>query len=135
MSPGLSISREKLQLPEPSLKFNVYGEVLQFRLRDCPPRVSEFLGAIPAVRWHPAVREWRREEVSWDVADAFARTRRNDYVFSRPYIDNAVTRAGNRLLYAGYLVAYPLPDGSNRRTMRRGAWRQTTTAGRGGGWG
>ncbi len=112
MSPGLSINREKLQLPEPATKFNVYGEVLLYRLGDCPPRVGEFVGRIPALRWRSEQQAWQREEIEWDTTDALVRTRKSDYVFSRPYLDNALVRIGERLFYASYHLGYRLPDGS-----------------------
>lgn len=112
MSPGLGIVRERLQLPEPVARFNAYGEVLQFQLADCPPRVREFIGRIPALRWLPKERAWRRETTEWDTTDALVSSPKNDFVFSRPYLDNAVARLGDRLFYASYHLGHRLPDGS-----------------------
>jgi len=112
MSPGLGIVRERLRLPEPVARFNVYGEVLQFQLADCPPPVREFIGRIPALRWLPGQQAWQRETTGWDTTDALVRSRKSDFVFSRPYLDNAVARIGDRLFYASYHLGHRLPDGS-----------------------
>jgi hypothetical protein len=112
MSPSLPIEKEQISLPEPAGKFNCYGEVLQYRLADLPTPVSDFVGNIPALRWNPARQEWVREIVAWDKEDALLRTRKDAFVFSRPYIDNGLVPVGKRLLYASYHLAHLLPDGS-----------------------
>lgn len=112
MSPSLPIEKEQISLPEPAGKFNCYGEVLQYRLADLPTSVSDFLGNIPAVRWNPARKAWAQETVAWDRKDALVRTRKDAFVFARPYIDNVLVTSGQRLLYASYHLAHLLPDGS-----------------------
>lgn len=112
MSPSLPIEREKILLPEPAAKFNAYGEVLQYRLSELPPRVAEFVGKVPAVRWNAARKAWERETIAWDTNDVLLRTRKDAFVFSRPYIDNVLVASGKRLLYPSYHLGHLLPDGS-----------------------
>ncbi|MDP6505489.1 MAG: sialidase family protein [Planctomycetota bacterium] len=112
MSPSLDVERDKIQLPRLACTANAYGQALFYRLNECPERVQEFIRSIPAVRWLPDKAEWRREEVSWDTGSALARTRKNDYVIPRPYIDNRIVRVGDRLLYPDFHLSHLLPDGS-----------------------
>jgi hypothetical protein len=112
MSPALSVTREKITLPMPVSKVNVYGEVLHYRLSDLAPRVREFVGRIPALRWHPKQQTWQREEIAWDTADALVRFRQKEGVFCRPYIDNRLVQIGKRLYYPSYHVSHVLPDGT-----------------------
>jgi len=112
MSPSLSVAREKLTLPGPVAKYDAYGEVVQYRLSDLPPRVQEFVGRVPALRWLPQQRKWQREEIVWDTKDALVRCRKGEGVFCRPYIDNRLVQIGKRLYYPSYHLSYPLPDGT-----------------------
>lgn len=112
MSVALDIATEGIELPPPVGSVNAYGKIRFHKLSECPARVRDFMAALPAVRWHPADRQWRRESVRWDMGGALVRNRQGEHVVPRPYIDNRILRHDGLLYLAGYLQMYLRPDGS-----------------------
>jgi hypothetical protein len=112
MTPSLDITKEKIELPKLFGKLYAYGEVLLYKLNECPKKVSDYMGQLPAARWNTKKSKWQRETVAWETKDVLARTRKNDYVIPRPYIDNRIVRVGDRLFYPDFHLNHQLPDGS-----------------------
>ena len=113
MSVSLDIEKQGVKLPPLSGKMHVYGEVLLYRLSECPDEVKKHLRELPAIRWSPREKRWCPEKVGWDTADALARTRKNDFVIPRPYIDNRILRIDGLLYYPDFHLNHLLPDGSH----------------------
>ncbi len=112
MSPSIDVLAENVDLPAPCGTVDVYGEVLHYRIEECDERVQEYMCTLPAARYDPRDRTWRRTTVEWDTAGALVRTRRNDYVLPRPYIDNPIVRIDERLYYPDFHLNFVMPDGS-----------------------
>ncbi|MCC6144951.1 MAG: exo-alpha-sialidase, partial [Candidatus Hydrogenedentes bacterium] len=117
MSRPLDLVQEKVALPAPVATMDVYGEVLLHRLDQCSDQVQAFMRAIPATRWIPDQKQWRRETMAWDMEQAFIRTRQAEQVIARPYIDKAILAVDGVLYYPGYHVPYVLPDGTTPRNF------------------
>ncbi len=109
ISPSLDIKKRKIDLPKASGSMNVYGEVLLYRLSECPTEVQKYMAALPGVRWSPLQGKWQREEIAWDTRQALVRTRKSDYVIPRPYIDNRILRYNGKLYYPDFHLQHLLP--------------------------
>lgn len=108
MSPPLDIAKSKIELPAPSGRVNGYGEILFYRLSECPAEVHAFQGATPGMRWLPEEGQWRREDIVWDTREALIRSRPSTGVVARPYIDNRILMQDGMLYYANYLTQHML---------------------------
>jgi hypothetical protein len=112
IAPSLGIAAEQIELPALAGTMNVYGEVLFYRASDCAPDVRQYLGRLPATRWSPTTGCWQRETLSWDTTRALVRTRKNDYVIPRPFLDNALLKFDGKLYYPDFHLQHQLADGS-----------------------
>ena len=120
MSPALDIEKNKVKLPPVSGRMNSYGEVMFYRLSECSPDIRAYLARFPGTRWIPESGKWCSGNITWETKDALIRTRKSDYVISRPYIDNRILRYDGALYYPNYHLQHLLPDGAHPKAYA--AW-------------
>jgi len=113
MSPSLDIGKNKIELPGASGWMNVYGEFLFYGLSDCARDVQTYMASLPGVRWSTVGVKWERQNIELDTWAALVRTRRSDYVISRPYIDNHILKYNGMLSYPDFDLQRLLPGGGH----------------------
>ena len=113
--PAFDLKAAKLTMPEPVGQFRAYADNLYYRLADCPKKLRDHFTALPALRWTPKTRGWRKEKVAYDTRGALVTTRakgRERFLAPTTWFEHPLLRVGRELLYADYRANYLLADGS-----------------------
>jgi hypothetical protein len=139
--------KHKVELPAPVGQFHAYVKNNLYPLSDFPEQVREHFAGLPAYRWTPATKEWRRTTVQYDTKDMLlcARAQGDErFLLPRTWFERRLLKVGQELLYADYRAMYRLADGNvprsytatlmvstdNGRSFRRRATIATDLAGK-----
>lgn len=119
--PAFDPKRNGVKLPEPAGEFQTYGSIYLYRFKDLPKKLRNWLANLPALRWTPKTREWKRESVRYDTRGALAWSRggSDSGLVPRTWIERRLLRVGGELLYADYRRPFESNDGGlaiNRTT-------------------
>jgi hypothetical protein len=107
--------KHKVELPEPVGQFHAYIQNNLYRLSDFPERVREHFAVLPAYRWMPETKEWRKAAVKYDTKGMLlcARAQGDEQLLlPRTWFERRLLKVGKELLYADYRANYLLDDGS-----------------------
>jgi hypothetical protein len=107
--------KHKVELPEPVAQFHAYTNNSIYRLADFPKQVREHFAALPAYRWTPETKEWRKTTVKYDTKGMllWARAEGDEqFLLPRTWFERRLLKVGEELLYADYRARYRLDDGS-----------------------
>jgi len=126
-TPPMDTRKRRIELPPPALTTErSYCRNHIYRLSDFPEEIARRWGALPALRWSPGIREWRKTHVKYDTegmllwgrAETKGRTEGRDrFLLPRTWFERSPVRCGKELLYADYRSLFINPDGSVPRNF------------------
>lgn len=113
--PAFDLKAARVTMPEPIGRFRAYIDNLYYRLADCPKKLRDHFAALPAMRWTPKTKTWRKVKIAYDTRDALVVTRakgRERFLVPTTWFEHPLLKVGGELLYADYRANYLLDDGS-----------------------
>ena len=114
-SPAFDAKAKKIALPDPVGSFHAYIVNNFYRLDDFPESVRRHFAQLPAFRWTPGTKQWRKVTVAYDTTNMLLWARATgpeQFLLPRTWFERRLLKVGHELLYADYRSNYLLEDGS-----------------------
>jgi hypothetical protein len=113
-TPAFDAKAKKVTLPKPVGTFRAYITNNLYRLSDFPERVRDHFARLPAFRWTPKTKEWRKTAVDYDTRGMLLWARAQGperFLLPRTWFERRLLKVGKELMYADYRANYLLDGG------------------------
>ncbi|MFC1479141.1 BNR-4 repeat-containing protein [Planctomycetota bacterium] len=115
-SDPIDIHKTGLKMPDPAGKFKTYTEILLYDMNKFPVKIQKYFMKLPAYRWTPREKKWKKTAVMYDIRNGLAWTRGKGHKHSRflprTWLERPLLCVDKELFYADYRRAFRLDDGS-----------------------
>ena len=114
-SPAFDAKANNIALPDPVGSYHAYIANNFYRLDDFPEPVRSHFAQLPAFRWTPKTKQWRKAAVAYDTKNMLLWARATgpeQFLLPRTWFERRLLKVGNELLYADGHSNYLLEDGS-----------------------